>query len=148
MGKIMEMCPCKSGKKYTSCCFPIISGNNLAITAEQLMRSRYTAFSLNNSSYLLDSWHKDFRPKNLDLDASIKWVNLKIVKSTSAMVHFRAYSLFADQVDILEEKSNFIKIDKQWFYSTGEVLPAQQYKISRNSLCPCDSGKKFKRCCC
>ncbi|MFK5985293.1 MAG: YchJ family protein [Pseudomonadota bacterium] len=143
----MEMCPCKSGKKYTSCCFPLISGNKLAITAEQLMRSRYTAFSLNNSSYLLDTWHKDFRPQKLDLAPSLKWIKLEIVKSQTAMVHFRAYSLSEHQVHILEEKSNFIKIDKQWFYSTGEVLPAQQYKISRNSSCPCGSGKKFKRCC-
>ena len=30
----------------------------------------------------------------------------------------------------------------------GEVmLPARSYKVGRNDLCPCDSGKKFKRCC-
>lgn len=36
-------CPCGGGA-YGSCCGPLIAGKQLAVTAEQLMRSRYTAF--------------------------------------------------------------------------------------------------------
>ena len=38
-------CPCGGGA-YGSCCGPLIAGEQLAITAEQLMRSRYSAFAL------------------------------------------------------------------------------------------------------
>ena len=38
-------CPCGGGE-YTSCCGPLIAGERLAATAEQLMRSRYSAFAL------------------------------------------------------------------------------------------------------
>ena len=38
-------CPCGGGA-YGSCCGPLIAGAQLAVTAEQLMRSRYSAFAL------------------------------------------------------------------------------------------------------
>ena len=38
-------CPCGGGA-YASCCGPLIAGEKLAGTAEQLMRSRYSAFAL------------------------------------------------------------------------------------------------------
>ena len=40
-----EACPCGGGA-YSSCCGPLIAGERLAATAEQLMRSRYSAFAL------------------------------------------------------------------------------------------------------
>ena len=41
-------CPCGGGA-YGSCCGPLIAGEQLAVTAEQLMRSRYSAFTLGAS---------------------------------------------------------------------------------------------------
>ena len=41
-------CPCGGGT-YGSCCGPLIAGEQLAVTAEQLMRSRYSAFTLGAS---------------------------------------------------------------------------------------------------
>jgi len=41
-------CPCGGGA-YGSCCGPLIAGEQLALTAEQLMRSRYSAFALGAS---------------------------------------------------------------------------------------------------
>ncbi|WP_254938575.1 YchJ family metal-binding protein [Cyanobium sp. Morenito 9A2] len=40
-----EACPCGGGA-YDSCCAPLIRGRQLASTAEELMRSRYSAFAL------------------------------------------------------------------------------------------------------
>ena len=40
-----EQCPCGKGA-YVSCCGPLIAGKQLAVTAQQLMRSRYSAFAL------------------------------------------------------------------------------------------------------
>ncbi len=143
----MKLCPCKSRKTYNSCCYPFISKKQLLKTAEQLMRSRYSAFAIDDKQYLLDTWHKDFRPKSLQLNKSLKWPYLEIIKSEAKMVHFKAYSLFDDQLTLLEEKSNFIKVDEQWFYTDGEIIELKEYKVSRNSPCLCGSGKKFKRCC-
>ena len=38
-------CPCGGGA-YASCCGPLIAGKQLAVTAQQLMRSRFSAFAL------------------------------------------------------------------------------------------------------
>ena len=38
-------CPCGDGA-YGSCCGPLIAGEQLAVTAQQLMRSRFSAFAL------------------------------------------------------------------------------------------------------
>ena len=38
-------CPCGGGA-YASCCGPLIAGKQLAVTAQQLMRSRYSAFAM------------------------------------------------------------------------------------------------------
>ncbi|HET6419966.1 MAG TPA: YchJ family metal-binding protein, partial [Geobacteraceae bacterium] len=40
----MEMCPCGSGRTYEDCCGALIKGASPAGTAEQLMRSRYSAY--------------------------------------------------------------------------------------------------------
>jgi len=143
----MSLCYCQSGKKFSTCCQPFLLGTLKATTALQLMRSRYCAFKQANTQYLIDTWHPDYRPHTLELDPLINWVKLEIIASNQSMVHFRAYSLSGDQVNILEEKSQFIKINQQWYYSIGDIIPTQAYKISRNSRCLCSSGKKFKQCC-
>ena len=38
-------CPCGGGA-YGSCCGPLIAAEQVAVTAQQLMRSRYSAFAL------------------------------------------------------------------------------------------------------
>lgn len=45
-------CPCGGGA-YRSCCGPLHRGNQRAKTAEQLMRSRYSAFARGEIDYLL-----------------------------------------------------------------------------------------------
>ena len=42
------------------------TGQAEAATAEQLMRSRYSAFALLNTEYLLKTWHRDTAPAGLD----------------------------------------------------------------------------------
>ncbi len=47
------------------------------------MRSRYTAYTLEDSDYLLRTWHPSFRPASLEFSADQKWLGLKI-KATQA----------------------------------------------------------------
>ncbi len=46
-------CPCGSGSKLSQCCGPMHSGERRASTAEQLMRSRYSAYALSELDYLI-----------------------------------------------------------------------------------------------
>ena len=46
-------------------------------------------------------------------------------------------------VEIIDELNKIVK-DKRKVYPLYEVTPRN--KIGRNSLCPCGSGKKYKKC--
>jgi len=149
----MTICPCQSGLSYSQCCQPLLENKQLAHTAEQLMRSRYSAFSLQNRSYLFKTWHKDFCPKYIDFQAGMNWIGLKIIAQENGqledhqdMVHFRAFFKYEGKLEVLEEVSHFSKVNGEWLYENGQQI-ASKIKISRNELCPCGSGKKYKRCC-
>ena len=92
-------CACGSGKPFAECCQPILDGGVRAATAEQLMRSRYCAYSLHRIDYLRASWHADTCPDDLDERemAQVKWQELRIldcqaggVDDNSGTVTFRA----------------------------------------------------------
>lgn len=76
------VCPCGSGSVHAACCGRFIDQGMLPATAEQLMRSRYTAFTRANEPYLLATWHETTRPRSLDFDPeeSVKWLGLRIDK--------------------------------------------------------------------
>jgi len=117
------------------------------------MRSRYSAHALAESAYLLDTWHPDFRPRQLDLDARIRWINLDIIYSEQqeqrALVEFEASLLLDGEVSAMRERSDFIFHEGRWLYTSGEALEAHfaPWKPGRNQSCPCGSDRKFKRCC-
>ncbi len=143
------LCPCDSGKAYDNCCGKFINNAQTPNSAEQLMRSRYSAYVLKNEGYLLKSWHKSTRPDSLDLkDDSTQWKKLKIISASENKVHFVAYftqdTLNKEKIYALTEISNFVK-DEIWQYVNGEDVKTVQ--LTKNMPCPCLSGKKFKRCC-
>ena len=149
-----QQCPCGNEKLFTECCMPIIQGTSKAETAEQLMRSRYTAFSRKDNEYLLASWARKTRPKQLDDDEfPVKWIGLEVLETEEGLslddngtVVFIASFIVSGHLCHLQEKSRFIKEEGVWFYVDG-VPNSSTSKIARNSSCPCGSGKKFKRCC-
>jgi len=149
-----EQCPCCSEKTYATCCKPLLQGKAKAKTAEQLMRSRYTAFSKKANDYLLASWAVKTRPQALDTDETpINWIGLEILETEKGSeqddigtVQFVASFIVSSRLCKLKEKSHFIKEDDSWFYVDGEPESTTE-KIARNAPCPCGSGKKFKRCC-
>lgn len=117
------------------------------------MRSRYSAFALGNADYLLESWHPDFRPVDLHLDGSERWIGLQILANEQqeqrAMVEFEATRLAAGQVSAMRERSEFVCQQGRWLYTRGQQLPPSitPWKPARNQACPCGSSVKFKRCC-
>lgn len=126
-------CPCGSGKAYAVCCGRFIDQGALPETAEQLMRSRYTAFFLVNEPYLLASWHTSTRPPSLDLDQEepTKWLGLRIdrVEAGGAtdergVVCFVAlWRVGGGKAQRLNECSRFVKEQGRWFYVDGVMTP-------------------------
>jgi SEC-C motif-containing protein len=134
---------------YADCCEPLHKGQT-AVSAEALMRSRFSAFALQLNDYLLSSWHSSTRPDQLELETSTHWKRLEIISASNntqqGSVHFKAYYQEQEQWHLLEETSKFVFENNHWFYHSGDYQP-QILKPNRNDKCPCGSGKKFKKCC-
>jgi SEC-C motif-containing protein len=78
------------------------------------MRSRYSAFVLGLSEYLLASWHPSTRPSSLELDGT-EWRRLQIVDVSGDVVEFRA----SYRGGLLHERSRFALVAGRWFYVDG-----------------------------
>ena len=57
----VSLCPCKSRLPYAGCCQPFHHGKAKPETAEQLMRSRYSAYFFRLVDYLVETTHPDTR---------------------------------------------------------------------------------------
>ncbi len=146
-------CYCGSGKEKELCCLRFFEGSALPCTPEELMRSRYSAYVLGDGDYLVKTTLKENRyeddVKLISQHAkNTQWLKLDVLKSSenvnSGFVEFKAYFKENNKIYVHHEKSDFLKIDEVWFYDKGELLEAS---VGRNEVCPCGSGKKFKRCC-
>lgn len=154
------LCPCGSTQSYTDCCQPFHLGRALPTTAEQLMRSRYAAFVLVLSDYIVATT-VPFAQALLDKQAIHEWAvqtdwdGLEIVDhlpklgKRHAQVEFRAYFLADGTRRAHHERSSFVKInDKVTFAARWYFLdPTAALTISQKQPCPCGSGEKYKRCC-
>ena len=130
-------------------------------TPEALMRSRYTAFALEDIHYIKNTMKgKALLKADLDETSSwmgqSKWLNLEVIKSQIktpklGTVHFIATYEQNNQIHKIEEVSEFKKLGDKWFYTQGRQLTNSQHqpkiKIGRNDPCSCGSGKKYKQCC-
>ncbi|WP_142134998.1 YchJ family protein [Arthrobacter sp. SLBN-83] len=120
---------CLSGEPYSQCCGRFHSGRAQAATAEQLMRSRYTAFVQLDEDYLLRTHHPSTAPAGLDLDPAMEWRRLDIVATsnggpfdTEGRVEFKAYYRHGNDRGVLHEDSRFVREDGRWFYVDGDIL--------------------------
>lgn len=126
-----ENCPCYSGKPFSACCKDFLSGKRKPDTAEQLMRSRYSAYSLRVVKYLVETNHPDTRESTLneDLEASIAdpvWTHLTILSTQQGQsgdkigkVHFVAEYTLHGKPNMLEERSRFRRYEGNWHYLDG-----------------------------
>lgn len=118
----IDKCPCGSGMSFQRCCEPYIMGVRLPETAEQLMRSRYSAYATHAIDYLIQTTHpstrKLFSRKEIEKWAkSNKWLKLEIDKSTTTTVEFKAYFIEGLGLpQIHHERSNFKFENGRWYY--------------------------------
>ena len=68
---LSEVCPCGLGI-YESCCQPLHQGKRTAQTAEQLMRSRYSAFAKQEINYIQQTTALG-QQRFLDMPAIAEW---------------------------------------------------------------------------
>ena len=122
------VCPCGSKRDYDNCCGPFHRGEALPQTAEELMRSRYSAFAKTKTSYLKDTYWPKFQ-RNFD-EASYHarainatWLGLEIVEienggptDTKGTVTFVATSMTHGSITKQREKSLFKKKADRWYY--------------------------------
>jgi SEC-C motif domain protein len=148
-----NLCFCGSNQNYSDCCLPFINQEKLPLTAEALMRSRYSAFNVANVDYLIDTLlpekrQHDDRQKIQNTIDNTHWLGLKIISTRELEKNNVEFIAFFQEknnsIGQLHEKSNFIQCDKKWFYTDGLHLP--EIKLKRNELCFCGSGKKTKKC--
>lgn len=90
------------------------------------MRSRYTAFVLEDRDYLLRTWHASTRPESLDFEP-VHWKGLKVqaylpLSENSARVKFVAKATdAAGHLFTLKENSRFVREDGIWYYVDGKL---------------------------
>ncbi len=116
-------CECGSAKSYVACCGRLHSGAP-ARNAEELMRSRYSAFCRGDTAYLQKSWAVETRPLTLTLDPEQEWTGLTIrshepTGRDTARVRFTATWRKGTRTGSLSETSRFRRDGAGWVYIDG-----------------------------
>ncbi len=137
------------------------------------MRSRYSAHVKKNWGYLLKTLCAEERKNESvkTIDSGATWTGLQILSSSkgerddqTGEVVFSATFTHEDggEEEVHQERAGFIREGGRWVYTSekSEVkLPQGQApepvktfvreepKVGRNDPCPCNSGKKYKKCC-
>lgn len=122
-----DRCPCASGDVFGGCCGPLLDGAP-APTAERLMRSRYTAFGLQDAGHLLRTWHSTTRPETIDFEPDLEWRRLLVIDRAAGgpfdregVVVFEAFWRQGAARGSLHERSRFVREDRHWYYVDGDV---------------------------
>ncbi|WP_316861330.1 YchJ family metal-binding protein [uncultured Cohaesibacter sp.] len=123
-----DSCPCGSGQSFESCCGRFLSGKAMPERAEQLMRSRYSAYVKLDIGYLRETLWPKYR-QNFDLYGTTKWATesrwtglsiLALEKGESqdrqGTVLFEARYLSLGELRTHRELSLFKKKSGRWYY--------------------------------
>ena len=130
-----DLCPCGSGTKYKKCCRVFHNGVP-ALTTEDLMRSRYSAYALNNLDYIMATTHpdgphfgQDRNQWRRDLEVfslNTRFAGLRILSVEPDIVTFRAtlFELAHPARDIsFTERSLFRQLNGHWLYMDALSQP-------------------------
>jgi SEC-C motif-containing protein len=126
-------CPCGSGDKYKKCCLPFHKGK-LPKTSLELMKSRYVAYIISNSDYIIKTTHinnPDYTNETQNWSKDIlefcKYSNFEkldiinfIDGDKISYVEFRVSLIIDNNDQSFTEKSKFVKVNNMWQYHSGE----------------------------
>jgi SEC-C motif-containing protein len=124
------LCPCGTTQSYDACCEPFHTGKNKPATAEQLMRSRYSAYALVKAHYLYATHHPDKRPNSVaeiqTWAESCTFEKLEVLGRSLGgptdkigKVEFRAHYRESGEMHVMQEHSRFRRYRGQWVYYDG-----------------------------
>ncbi|NGX48845.1 MAG: hypothetical protein K940chlam5_00437 [Candidatus Anoxychlamydiales bacterium] len=131
-----KLCPCQSKRSYIDCCEKYHLGKKKPQNAKDLMRSRFCAYALSLSDYIIKTSH----PKNACFQKDLKTLKediLRFCKDTSfenleildfieekekAFVTFIAYLKAAKKDLTFTEISHFEKQNGKWLYKDGQLF--------------------------
>jgi len=131
-----DICPCGSFKKYKKCCKPFHDKITFPKAALELMKSRFSAFAVLNTDYIIFTTHennsdytsnlKSWNQEIMNFSKNTKFEKLEILDfidgEVESFVTFRA-TLFQDNTDIsFIEKSRFLKVEEKWLYVDGQFI--------------------------
>lgn len=154
----MSNCHCGKNTSFDKCCYPIIQDLNIAETAEQVMRARFSAYATSSIDFLHDSLHPD-NQADFEYEATkawaenSKWHELHIIGTKAGQSGDKTGTVdfiakFSDQCGTENEhceRSQFKRVNQTWYFCDGQTIVPT--KIGRNDPCSCGSGKKYKKCC-
>ena len=130
-----SLCPCTSGLAYEKCCYSYHLGT-APPTALALMRSRYSAYALQLSEYIIktthplnphykergDQWKQGIR----DFYKGTLFEKLEILDfepgEEESFVTFKAHLKQAGEDATFTERSCFWKVNGRWLYLSGEII--------------------------
>jgi len=126
-------CPCRSNdhtdspRPYSQCCQPIHRDITKAVTAEALMRARYSACALLNETFMLNSWHPETCPPSISLEPQVNWIRLDIKSTTAGSaddengeVEYVARCKTNGRASRIHEISQFTRYKGYWVYLDGQ----------------------------
>ncbi len=133
-------CACTSQKTFSECCRPYLRGEREAPDAAALMRSRFSAFALENAAYLRKTLHES-HPDRLRPEAEVlrdlkracrafDYRSLDILAASGpdeagrAHVEFRAGLVDRGRDRSFIERSSFLHDGAGWRYVSGEMRDA------------------------
>jgi SEC-C motif-containing protein len=123
-----SLCPCKSREPYGLCCEPFHLRKAHPETAEQLMRSRYSAYFFRLVDYIVETTHPDTKSPELVLELrrtidAPKWTFLTILGTSKGQaedkvgkVEFVAECYLEGTLQQLHEHSRFKRFKGLWKY--------------------------------
>lgn len=126
----IKKCPCGRNKTYNNCCEKAHKNILSVKTAEDLMRSRYSAYVLANVDYLILSWASKTCDRSVktkkelkEWTESVTWVKLDILNSNNGQekningtVEFKAFFYENGHLECIHENSFFERENKHWVY--------------------------------
>lgn len=134
----MQKCPCNTHRLYKECCYPFHVGQKAPQTPLELMKSRYSAYAMQLSDYIIETTHlknpayqKDiaaWRASIENFSLSTLFLGLEILEHThegnEGYVTFFAKLEQNSKDASFKERSHFLCENGKWLYHSGVVEKA------------------------
>lgn len=159
-----QLCHCGSQKSYETCCEPYILGKKNAPTAEALMRSRYSAYVVVATDYLIQTTHtstrSNFSATEIENWAKTsEWEKLELIsrmwggaENKKGEVEFKAHYLDKNKNEVVHHELSYFaqETDGKWYYISGKIDPSPKdvdasLEKLRTQVTPSDPNKKIGR---